>query len=107
MMVGPLAMAANAMAVTLGMGATIAIGDDRLVSRDMQDLLDHRFAVIAEGELQDLAECTRWTLRVRPKQPEDSCKPAYGSFKRLKSVEGEFVCVSFRGWACYPSQNIN
>jgi hypothetical protein len=100
-------MATNAIAVTLGTMATIAIADDRVGARDMQDLLDHGFAVIAEGELQDLIECTRWTLRVRPKQPEDSCKPTYGSFKRLKAGKGEFVCVSFRDWACYPSQNLN
>jgi hypothetical protein len=100
-------MATNAIAVTLGTMATIAIADDGVTARDMHDLLDHGFAVIAEGELQDLTECTRWTLRVLPKQSEDSCKPKYGSFKRLKSSESEFVCVSFRNWACYPSQNIN
>jgi hypothetical protein len=100
-------MAANAIAVTLSTMATIAIADDRVVARDMRDLLDHGFAVIAEGELQDLAECTRWTLRVLPKQPEDSCKQKHGSFKRLKSSDSEFVCVSFRDWACYQSQNAN
>jgi len=100
-------MAASAIAVTMGTMATIAIADDRVAARDIQDLLDHGFAVVAEGELQNLAECTRWTLRVLPKQSEDSCKPRVGSFKRLKSSDGEFVCVSFRAWACYPSQNIN
>jgi hypothetical protein len=99
--------AANAMAVTLGTLATIAMADDRVAARDIQELLDHGFAVIAEGELQDLAECSRWTLRVLPKQPEDSCKPRSGSFKRLKSGDDEFVCVSFRNWACYQSQNLN
>jgi hypothetical protein len=100
-------MAANAIAVTLGTLATIAVADDSAAPRDMQDLLDHGFAVIAEGELQDLAECTRWTLRVLPKQTEDSCKQKVGSFKRLKSSDSEFVCVSFRNWACYQSQNLN
>jgi hypothetical protein len=100
-------MGASAVAVTMGTMATIAIAEDRGAARDMRDLLDHGFAVVAEGGLQDLTECTRWTLRVLPKQPEDSCKPKYGSFKRLKSSESEFVCVSFRNWACYPSQNIN
>ena len=100
-------MAANAIAVTMGTLATIAMADDRVVARDMHDLLDHGFAVIAEGELQDLTECTRWTLRVLPKQSEDSCKSKVGSFKRLKSNDGEFVCVSFRDWACYQSQNAN
>ena len=100
-------MAASAIAATLGTMATIAIADDRGAARDMHELLEHGFAVIAEGQLQDLAECTRWTLRVLPKQSEDSCKPRYGSFKRLKSNDGEFVCVSFRDWACYQSQNLN
>jgi hypothetical protein len=100
-------LGAGALAVAMGTMATIAIADDRGAARDMHDLLDHGFAVIAEGELQDLAECTRWTLRVLPKQPDDSCKPRYGSFKRLKSSNGEFVCVSFRDWACYQSQNSN
>ena len=100
-------MPASAIAVTVGAMATIAIVDDRVVARDMHDLLDHGFAVIAEGELQDLTECTRWTLRVLPKQSEDSCKPKVASFKRLKSDEGKFVCVSFRDWACYQSQNAN
>jgi hypothetical protein len=100
-------MAASAIAVTMSAMATIAIADDRVVARDMHDLLDHGFAVIAEGELQDLAECTRWTLRILPKQVEDSCKLKYGSFKRLKDSDSEFVCVSFRDWACYQSQNTN
>jgi hypothetical protein len=100
-------MAASAIAVTLGTMATVAIADDRGAARDMHELLEHGFTVIAEGELQDLAECTRWTMRVLPKQIEDSCKPRFGSFKRLKSSEGEFVCVSFRDWACYQSQNPN
>jgi hypothetical protein len=100
-------MGASALAVSMGAIATIAMADDRGEARHMQDLLDHGFAVIAEGELRDLAECTRLTLRVLPKQPEDSCKPTFGSFKRLKGGGGEFVCVSFRDWACYASQNIN
>jgi hypothetical protein len=100
-------MAANAIAVILGTVATIAIANDRVASRDMQNLLDHGFEVIAEGELQDLTECTRWTLRVLPKQSEDSCKQKYGSFKRLKSSDSEFVCLSFRDWACYQNQNAN
>ena len=100
-------MAASAIAVTLGTVATIAVADGHAASRDMQDLLDHGFAVIAEGELQDLPECTRWTLRVLPKQPDESCKQRVGSFKRLKSSDAEFVCVSFRNWTCYQSQNLN
>jgi hypothetical protein len=100
-------MAANAMALTLGTMATITLADDRAATRVMEDLLDHGFEVIAKGELLDRYECERFTLRVLPAQPADSCKPRYGSFRRLKGNDGEFVCVSFRDWACYPSQNSN
>ncbi len=100
-------MAANAIALTLGTMATIAIVDDRPVTRGVQDLLDHGFEVVAEGKLLDRVECQRFTLRVLPAQPEDSCQPKYGSFKRLKGNDSEFVCVSFGDWACYQSQNSN
>jgi hypothetical protein len=57
--------------------------------------------------LLDRVECQRFTLRVLPTQPADSCQPKYGSFKRLKGENSEFVCVSFQDWACYQSQNSN
>jgi hypothetical protein len=100
-------MAANAIALTLGTIATIAIADDRPATRGVQDLLDHGFEVVANGELLDRVECQRFTLRVLPAQPADSCQPKYGSFKRLKGENSEFVCVSFQDWACYQSQNSN
>jgi hypothetical protein len=100
-------MAAGAVALTLGTMATIAIADDRPATRSVQDLLDHGFEVVAKGELLDRVECHRFTLLVLPAQPADSCQPKYGSFKRLKGNEGEFVCVSFQDWACYQSQNSN
>ena len=58
---------------------------------------------IAEGELIEEVICTRWTMRVVGRQAPDSCKVKYGTFERLKSNDDEFVCVSFRNWACYPS----
>ena len=100
-------MAANVMALTLGTIATIAIADDPPATRGVQDLLDNCFEVVAKGELLDSVECQRFTLRVLPTQPADSCQPKYGSFKRLKSENSEFVCVSFQDWACYQSQNSN
>ena len=100
-------MATNAMALTLGAMATMAVADDRVAVRGVQDLLDHGFEVVANGELLDRVECQRFTLRVLPAQPEDSCQPKYGSFKRLKGNDSEFVCVSFGDWACYQSQNSN
>jgi hypothetical protein len=100
-------MGAGAVAVTLGTMATIAVADDGAALRDASNLLDQGYVIVAEGRLQDLPQCSRYTLRVLPKQPADSCEPRYGSFKRLKGSDGEFVCVSFRNWACYPSQNPN
>ena len=100
-------MAATTIAVTVGTMATIAIADDRAPSGHLQDMLDRGFQVMAEGRLQEFVECQRWTLRVLPRGSEDFCEPKYGSFKRLKGVDGEFVCVSFRDWACYASQSSN
>jgi hypothetical protein len=100
-------MVANAMALTLGTMATIAVADDRPARRSAQDLLDYGFEVVAKGELLDRVECQRFTLLVLPTQPADSCQPKYGSFKRLKGDDGEFVCVSFQDWACCQSQNSN
>jgi hypothetical protein len=98
-------MATSAMAMLLGTMATVAIADDRVAVRDVDDLLDHGFEVIAKGPLLDRVDCERLTLRIVPKQPADSCTPK--SFRRLKGSEGEFVCVSFRDWACYQVQSSN
>ena len=68
-------MAANAMALSLGTMVTIAVADDRPATRDVQDLLDHGFEVVAKGELLDRVDCERFTLRILPKQPADSCQP--------------------------------
>src|SRR5262245_36062677 len=99
--------AATTIAVTVGTMATIAIADDRAPSGRLQELLDRGFEVMAEGQLQDVAECTRWTMRVLPNGSGDSCSPRYGAFKRLKNADREYVCVSFRDWACYPSPSSN
>jgi hypothetical protein len=107
-------MAANAIALTLGTIATIAIADDRAVARGMQDLLDHGFEVVAEGQLVGAVECTSQfapvTIEQIRQRSAERCftgKVAYGSFKRLKGENSEFVCVSFQDWACYQSQNSN
>ena len=107
-------MAANAIALTLGTIATIAIADDRPATRGVQDLLDHGFEVVAEGQLVGAVECTPQSASVTLEQirqrSAETCftgKVTYGSFKRLKGENNEFVCVSFRDWACYQSQNSN
>jgi hypothetical protein len=112
-------MAAKATALTLGtltMGAmaTIAVADDRAATRNVQDLLDRRYEVVAEGQLVGAVDCDPQSAPItlaEIRQPRmATCftgKVTYGSFKRLKGDDGEFVCVSFRDWACYPSQNSN
>jgi hypothetical protein len=107
-------MAAGAIAVTLGTMATIAVADDRVPARNMQDLLDRGFEVIAEGRLLQSFQCdpesSPITLEQIRQPPAERCfsgKATYGSFKRLKGDNNEFICVSFRDWACYQSQNSN
>ena len=99
--------ASTTIAVTFGTMATIAFADDRVLSDRLQGLLDRGFEVMAEGQLQEVVECTRLTMRVLPNGSSDSCTPKYGSFKRLKASDREYVCVSFRDWACYPSPSSN
>ncbi len=107
-------LAVNAITLTLGIMATIAVADDRGAVPTMQDLLDRRFEVIAEGQLVGAVECDAQsapiTLAEIRQPPRGTCftgKVTYGAFKRLKGDDGEFVCVSFRDWACYPSQSSN
>ena len=71
----------------------------------VHELLDRGFTIAAEGPLLESVECRHWTMRIVPKPKDEPCfgKVTYGSFKRLKNDTSEFVCVSFREWACYPS----
>jgi hypothetical protein len=105
-------MAANTVAVALGAMATMAVVDDRGSLRQMRDLLDHGFEVIAEGQLFEQFECDPEPAGITVEEIHRgprcrSGKATYGSFKRLKGNDSEFVCVSFRDWACYPSQSSN
>ena len=107
-------MAANAIALTLGTRATIAMADDHVPLRNMQGLLDRGFEVVAEGQLVGAVECTTQTAPITLEQIREraagTCftgKVTYGSFKRLKGDNSEFVCVSFQDWACYQSQYSN
>lgn len=105
-------MAANAMAIMLGTAVTIAVADDRALARSMQDMLDHGFEVVAEGKLVEGFRCDPELAPITPQEIArgyqcPTGRVMYGSFKRVKGSEGEFVCVSSRDWACYPSQNQN
>ena len=50
------------------MAMEFAVADDRAPSDRLPGLLmDRGFEVMAEGQLQEVVECTRWTMRVLPK----------------------------------------
>jgi hypothetical protein len=102
------------MAATLGTMATIAMADDRVPVRNLQNLLDLGYQAVAEGQLVGAVERSAQSAPItlaQMRQPSmATCftgEVTYGSFKRLKGNEGEFVCVSFQDWACYQSQNSN
>ena len=96
-------------AIALCSVGTWAAAQPGQVRAPLQELLDRGFEVAAEGVLPEFVECRRWTLRMIPARSEEPClgKITYGSFKRLKNDGNEFVCVSFREWACYPAHGSN
>jgi hypothetical protein len=104
-------MRAATIAMTLGATVTMAVADDdHAPGRRLQDLLDRGFSVIAEGELLDVFECAPEAAGITLQQIKQgpgcsSGNARYGSFKRLKARDNEFVCISFRDWTCYPSSN--
>jgi hypothetical protein len=107
-------MAANAIAITLGTLATVALAEEHAPAPNIQNLLDRGFEVIADGKLAGAVDCDPQlapiTIEEIRRSPAIRCvtgKVAYGSFKRLKGDNVEFVCVSFQDWACYQSQNSN
>ena len=97
----------TAMVLTLG-GIALAAAEDSAVKARMHDLMDKGFEVVAEGKLIESVTCTEHTMQVFPARPPEDCfgNIVYGSFKRLKHVDQEFVCVSFRGWDCYQSAEL-
>jgi len=104
--------ATPAIAATLGTMVTIAVADDGSSVREMRDLLEHGFHVVADGDLLEGSECTSFTMRVLPtptgvQQQYDNCRQLPGSFRRLKNNDDgrEFVCVSFRKWSCYQTSS--
>jgi hypothetical protein len=95
----------TAVALALMGLSTAAIAQPASVQPRLHELLDRGFEMAAEGPLLESVVCRRWTMRVIPRSNDDGCVGAvtYGSFKRLKNGVSEFVCVSFREWACYQS----
>jgi hypothetical protein len=107
-------MASPAIAVAVGTVATITVANASEPVRAMQELLDSGYSVMAEGELIGAVNCAPQLAGITPEEIrrgyDTSCfigTVTKGSFKRLKGSGGEFVCVSFRDWACYSSPGSN
>jgi hypothetical protein len=103
-------MVSSTIAGTLATLATIAVADDQGDARRFQDLLDRGFRVVAEGQFFETFQCDPQLAGITAEEIRrgyacPSGKPIYGTFKRLKGDNSEFVCVSFRDWACYKSTN--
>jgi hypothetical protein len=105
---------ANAMAATLGGVLTITGADDPAAAPSLQQLLDRGFEVIAEGRLVGAVDCAPEMASITTEEIrrgyKGTCflgKVTYGAFKRLKGDNSEFVCVSFKDWVCYQSQDSN
>ena len=107
-------MASPAIAVVVGTAATIAVANASEPVHAMQELLDSGYSVMAEGELLGAVNCTPQLAGITVEEIrrgyDRSCwtgTVTKGSFKRLKGADGEFVCVSFKDWACYSSSGSN
>jgi hypothetical protein len=107
-------MAVNTMAATLSGILTIAGAGKPVAPPSLQSLLNRGFEVIVEGRLMGAVECAPEMAPITREEIESrdgrNCifgKVTYGSYKRLKGDNGEFVCVSFGDWACYPSPDQN
>ena len=101
-------VAAGAIAATLNGILSIAVAERPATVAGLQDLISQGYQVIAEGELFESLNCTRFTMRTLPgEQAPDNCKVSYGRFQRLKNDDNEFVCVSFHDWTCNRSDTRN
>ena len=91
--------------VMLGAGATLAADQPSMA----QDLEEKGAIEIAHGQLIEQINVICYTMPVHRQSPRDSegCGPPrieYGEFRRLKLRDSEFVCISFRRWACFESK---
>jgi hypothetical protein len=105
---------ASAIAVAIGTVATITVATANEPTRALQEMLDLGYSVMAEGELIGAVNCAPQLAGITPEEIrrgyDTSCfigTVTKGSFKRLKGADGEFVCVSFKNWACYASPGSN
>ena len=105
---------ASTLPALLAGGVALAASNDVAPVR-AQDLLERGFAVVAEGYLAETIRCQETESKMHdawnaPVMFRDVCVGAVtksGQFQRLKNDDSEFVCVSFRDWACYPSRAQN
>ena len=94
-----------------GIAAAMAAEAAEMTPR--QNLLDRGFKVVAEGYLIEAVECREATWKTPvigwtdPYNEPCHGHLKYGAYQRLKNDDNEFVCVSFRDWACYPSRAQN
>ena len=107
-------MVSPAIAVAVGTVAMVAVANASEPVRAMQELLDSGYSVMAEGDLIGAVNCTPQLAGITPEEIrrgyDRSCftgTVTKGSFKRLNGADGEFVCVSFKDWACYSSPGSN
>ena len=107
-------MRASPAIAVVGTVATIAVASASEPMRAMQELVDGGYSVMAEGELLGAVKCTPQLAGITVEEIrrgyDGSCftgTVTKGSFKRLKGADGEFVCVSFKDWACYSSPGSN
>jgi hypothetical protein len=64
----------------------------------VQDLEERGAVEIGSGKL-----LREYRVTCLPLLPDPGCYPpkaTYGEFRRLKLNDAEFVCISFRQWAC-------
>ena len=86
----------RALLAIAALGASSALADDNPVT--VQDLEARGAVEIASGEL--IKEFTITCYRMPGATSCGGANVVYGEFRRLKLNDAEFVCVSFRGWAC-------
>jgi hypothetical protein len=90
----------RALLAIIALGAGTALADDK-PGTDVE-LLERGAVEITNGLLFKEA-----VIHCMPFLHDPGCseaRPVYGYFRRLKLKETEFVCISFRGWACFETK---
>jgi hypothetical protein len=80
----------------------VALADEKAVT--VHDLEEQGALEIASGKLFQESSVTCRPIPLLRGSGCSSPEAAYGEYKRLKLNQAEFVCISFRGWACLESK---